>query len=127
MKAQFGKFLQEELKEEGRPSLQDFASMLGISYRTLFNIFSGKTEFTLQQAIRASTILQTDLIGKFRKTYGDEAGAFLEPYESYAESKPSKALTVSVNVRAGLENMDNLTEFLRRINKEAIALGLIVM
>lgn len=128
MKAQFGKILQEELQKEGRPSLQDFANMIGISYRTLFNIFSGKTEFTLIQAVKASKILNTDLIKRFIEESPGNIGTFMEPEASYSQRPSSQqAFTISFSIQGEIDKVDRFADFLKTIKKEATSLGLCLL
>jgi len=47
MKAHIGKILQEKLNEPGSPSRKDFAGLLGISDKTLYNLFNEASDLTL--------------------------------------------------------------------------------
>ncbi len=120
MPQQLGKILQEELKKEGAPSLQDFASMIGVSYRTLFNVFKGDTELTFKQAIKASDILHIDLIKKYlhqeKRTF-----AVAEQYLPYNKTE----ITLTLHVSGLAENMAvAFPELLQIISKEAENRGL---
>ena len=122
----FGKLLQEELNKEGAPSMQDFASMLAISYRTLYNVFNDKSQFTLQQTIRASEILKVDLIGKYLKSNGKFPDRFEDEESIYNSDKPQD-ITISLTVKAALTSMGKFPELLEVLQKEARSRGFLLI
>lgn len=124
MRQSIGNILQEELKKEGKPSLQDFASMIGISYRTLFNVFKGESELSFSQIVKSSEILDIDLISKI--LYAEKKEHILETDAvDKQKSRTTKTMSISFNVSGSVEHLtSNFPEFIEGLRVMAEKCGL---
>lgn len=120
MLTHIGKILQEKVNETGQPSVKDFASLVGLSPRTLYNIFNGVSEMTLPQIIKASEILSVDLISEYLKA-NDKLNVLHEGAVDYKAKK--KLVTVSVHLCGDMDAMSNFPEMLNEINSMAARHG----
>jgi hypothetical protein len=118
-----GKILQELLQKEGSPSVKDFAKMMGLSSRTAYNIFDGTSTMTFDQVIKASDILQFDMIGEFYSRTGrkDAPGYLSEPGEQYQLKKSQ--ITVTLTVAASYASYESFPTFLSKVRTSAKELG----
>lgn len=116
MREEYGKILQELMKREGSPTTKDFASILGISVKTLYNIFNGSSELTLSQIIKASDVLNIDLVKKFTELE-NTANRFLEPTEEYRVKKNNFSLTI--NLSGSFDAVKNIPQLLSTIKDAA--------
>ena len=123
MSEHIGKILQEKLKEPGMPTVKDFADMLPISTRTLYNVFKNESVFSLDQVIKASEILNFDLIEEYLKAKGNKW--LLRDNDSTANYvRGKKQISINLEVRGELKEMSALPEFLSEVNILANRLGL---
>jgi plasmid maintenance system antidote protein VapI len=120
MKAHIGKILQEKLNEPGAPSRKDFAGLLGISEKTIYNLFNEESDLTLSQVVRASEILKYDLISEYLKAE-DRLWLLNEPETAFKREKP---ITVEMKISAGYKTMGmHFADMLEAIKKEGDKYG----
>ena len=116
-----GEILRTELEKEGTPSLNDFASMLGISYRTIFHVFSGKSKLTFDQVVRASEILKFDLISRYLEV-NNKTKSWAEPDEQFQRQR--KTISINLTVVGDLNSFTmDFAGFLTACNSEAAKHG----
>jgi plasmid maintenance system antidote protein VapI len=120
MQEHIGKILQDKLNEEGMPSVKDFATLVNITSRTLYNIFKGSSEMTLPQVIKASEILKFDLISQYLKV-NDKLNLLHDPPGEYRGKK--KAVTVSVQLCGDMTSMDNFPSMIKEVNQIVLKHG----
>jgi plasmid maintenance system antidote protein VapI len=125
MREVIGKILQEELKKEGAPTAQDFAKMIGISSKTLYNIYNGSSELTLDQLIKASSILNTNLLQRVLLAEGATDLLLNEPQAEYKRKKNS--FSISINLTGPQESATNLPELINNIKDIAITQGFVLV
>ncbi len=113
-----GKILQEKMNEDGRPTMKDFASLCGISTRTLYNIMQGSSEMTLPQVVKASEILKFDLIGAYLRM-NDKVNVLKEPEGGY-ETRANKQFTVSLHLTADMIDSAQLPMLLAEVSNIAL-------
>lgn len=115
-----GKILQEKLNEEGRPSQKDFASLINVSSRTLYNVFNGISELTMPQVVKASEILKFDLIGEYLKV-NDKLDLLEEPAGEYRANR--KNVTVSLHFSGDMKALDGFPNLIKEVNSIALKHG----
>ena len=118
MRADYGKILQTELKKEGMPTVTDFANMLGMSVKTLYNVFNGSSELTFSQIVLASKFLNKDFIKIFAKM---EGSVFAEPEGEYTAKKNTFSLTL--NLRGTMTDVINIPDMISHIKDIATQQG----
>lgn len=123
MRRIIGSILQQELKKEGAPTAQDFAKMIGISSKTLYNIYNGSSELTLDQLVKASGILNTNLIQRVLLAEG--AADLLLQEEDCKRKKNS--FSISINLTGTQESLQNLPELINNIKDIATSQGFILI
>lgn|GEM_PF-1874785 len=123
MKDVIGKILDELLKKEGAPTRDDFAGMLGISVKTLYNVTKGRSSLTFDQVIKASEILNFDIAEEYYKRTGksEKINRLAEGNGVYR--KKSNQITVGISVSGSLTSFENFPALLNKIRNEAIELG----
>ncbi|RQO65108.1 hypothetical protein DBR40_24875 [Pedobacter sp. KBW01] len=114
------KILQDELKKPGRPSLQDFAGSLNISYRTLYNVMQGKSTLTFEQVMKAGEILDIDIVAKYN-------GNQNITYENTTNKIESDFMTITLNIKGPEQNvLNNISSLLKEIKEKATQFGLLI-
>ena len=121
MRDEIGKILQEELQKEGKSSIKDFANLMGVSVKTLYNIFDGKSELKLDQIVTASKILNVDLLKKFAEVYNHKPSRLEESESDFLSLK--KPLTITINLKGSFDSANELPDLLRKIKEDALIKG----
>jgi plasmid maintenance system antidote protein VapI len=118
-----GKILQELLQKEGSPSVKDFAKMMGLSSRTAYNIFDGTSSMTFDQVIKASDLLNFNMVEEYNSRTGrtEPSGNLAEPREQYRDKK--NQITVTLTVTASLSAYESFPTFLSKVRSNAKDLG----
>jgi predicted transcriptional regulator len=123
-----GKILQEILQKEGSPSVKDFANMMGLSTRTVYNIFSGSTSMTLEQVVKAADILNADIIQEYYSRIGlEKEGILSEPRQSYSSLK-SDTMTVNIAIMGKSKSfVEHFGQLVTKLKDEVQSLGFTIL
>ena len=122
MKNIVGKILKELLDKEGAPTKEDFSQMLGISYKTLYNVTKGTSNLTFDQVVRASDILKYDIGEEYYKRMGKEKGnEFAESANSYMPLK--NLISVTLTISGALSTFASFPQLLAKVRDDAREFG----
>ncbi|WP_299585509.1 hypothetical protein [Mucilaginibacter sp.] len=116
--------MQEKLKEPGMPSAKDFAALMAMSVRTLYNVFNQSSDLTFPQVVKASEILKYDLIGHYLKA-DDKLWILHETEGAYRKKK--KTLTISLQLQVAFDDVAMLPDVLKDLNDVAQKRGFTIL
>jgi len=120
MKDVIGNILQTELKKEGMPTIKDFASMLGISSRSLYNVFNGSSDLTIGQLFKASDILKIDIIQRLAG-FNLSGNVVSDPQENFHAKK--KMLSVNIKITGSADSFKDFHQLLEIFIEQAATFG----
>lgn len=119
MKNIIGKILKELLNKEGAPTKEDFSQMMGMSYKTLYNVINGSSKLTFEQVIKASDILNFNLI----EEYHNRAGIETNFNSNNSSSSGERKITINLSISGSIHSFENFSHFLQGIRKNASDFG----
>jgi predicted transcriptional regulator len=123
-----GNILQGLLSKEGAPSKKDFAGMLGISQKTLYNVLDGSSQLTLPQIVKAGRILKFDIAKEYEtREFGNEHSIFHESVETFKVKQNLVKMLFTLNIASTIAGYDNFPELLKRTKQAAEELGFIII
>lgn len=121
-----GKILHELLSKKGAPTKKDFAGILGISTKTLYNVIDGSSQLTIEQISKASEVLKFDIISEYDKKFSNKSVITNARFvSSSAENIKTPVLTYSFGIP--VESYGNIKSFQDEINKIAEKHGMIIL
>jgi predicted transcriptional regulator len=128
MKNLLGKILQETLQKEGSASVKDFAMLMSMSPRTVYNIFDGSSSMTFEQVIKASEILGFDVAGEYYRRSGkpSPSDVFSQRQPSYTarvNTKSNNTVSVSLSITGPIDSYDNFPKLLAYIKEKSTEFG----
>lgn len=117
-----GNILQELLQREGSPSVKDFAKMMGMSTRTVYNIYDGSSSMTFDQVVKASEILNYDMAAEYYERSGKGKNSqFSEPQSGYKQAK--NIISVTLTLSGAISAYDNFSQLLNKLRNEVKDFG----
>ena len=116
MEVHIGKEIEKQFQKSGI-KIGSFAEKISTGERNVYSLFRRK-DISSEMLVAVSKALNYNF---FKLYTQDLANTMAEPEAEY--QKPGKAITVSVDISATMQNVQELPELIKEINEAAVRRG----